>query len=506
MALFIGAGGVSSSQATEMTLVNANLSTNINAYTSVQYKLQNTQSRQLSFAGKGGGAAQLVISQRGNQWQLERSSPTFRALFQPVQQKGNFGQIKGQFFHQDGQNEIDALNEDVAELTTALQTLQQEISVETDADDKMEQMDELATISSEKNRLQRQVTTLVNRKVQLSTYPVYDLSQVFTHQYQGDFFLVEGDMLLLVNTAIRKLSYRDPLSKQIVMATELRYDVVAEANVKTNKISHNKPKNKLTLIRYQDTLLALNYAKQQLLLTRLEDAGLTAFARMIATLPLEPSKFEVKGEQLKTQYVWSEKGNHKTLDVFYKETGKRKNLIQVTASAETNVFDPKVQSKALEKHIGVLLVKGERLIEVKKVQTINGKKDTTWSQDIRSGIIQLGAEKIFVSKAEYYGYEGLWYLASWMSTNSITEKKIFLINGTEPISLTATLTNAGLVDITKSGKSLYQFSVDKNGFVTRLYFSPLEQELRLISKETTTTKANRVKVARYMELNRVVLL
>jgi hypothetical protein len=179
----------------------------------------------------------------------------------------------------------------------------------------------------------------------------------------------------------------------------------------------------------------------------------------------------------------------------------------VKVSAQTNVFDPKQSSTALEKHIGVLAVaKGQRLVELKKIQTINGKKDIGWDQDIRNGIIKLGPETIFVSKEDYYGYEGLWYLASWMSRNNIKLKRIFLINGTEPISLTAKLTKAGEVEISKAGNALYQFSVDSNGFVTNLFFTPSKQMLTLVSKETKTTKANKAKIKQYMQNNKIILL
>lgn len=482
------------------------ISSDINVYSSVQYTANGTQSRKLIYSPSYGAPAVLTMTVQGRKLVMNSGQERYRSLFHSEPKNGDYSQLKSLFFNSDDQERLKDLNEDIVDSDKELQQLRVEISKETDNDTKREKNNEMAQLVSEQQQLQQQVSRLNNRSKQLILLPVYDTAQVFAHRFQTDFFLIEGDYLQLIRTTTGRENYTDSLSKQALMISEIRYDVVAQARISQKKITSNKRTNKLLLKIYQDTLLGFNYGQKQLILTRLVDDSLTKFAQMLNTLALEPSRLAFKGEQLFTRYLWSKETEYKTLEVDYKETGKRKNLIQVRVSAQTNVFDPKVQSTVIEKHIGVLAIaKGDRLIELKKVQTINGKKDTSWDQDIRNGIIKLGQETIFVSKEEYYGYEGLWYLASWMKTNNIAEKKIFLINGTEPISLTASLTHNGVVDISKSGNSLYQFSVDKNGFVTRLYFVPLEQELLLISKETTTTKANKEKVKRYMQSNKVVL-
>ncbi len=507
LTLFVGSVCTLPGWAVQMGYDTGRLSSDINAYSSVQYRDNGNQSRKLIYSLNYGSPAVLTMTAQGSKLVMNSGQDRYRSLFNSGIKKGNYNHLKSLFFNSDDKEKLKDFNDDIADLEKELQQLRDELSKESDRDTKLKKNDELVKLTNEQRQLQQQVKILNNRRNQLATLPVFNIAQVFANRTQGDFFLIEGDNLQLIHTSIRRESYNDPLSKESLMITDSRYEVVSQASVRQQKITDNERFIKLSLQVYKDTLLSFDYAGQQLILTRLVDESLDKFAQMLKTMPLEPTKLAFKGEQLMTRYVWSNGEEHKILEVDYKETGKRKNLIQVRASAQTNVFDPKVQSTAIEKHIGVLAIaKGERLIELKKIQTINGKKDIGWDQDIRNGIIKLGQETIFVSKEEYYGYEGLWYLASWMKTNNIAEKKIFLINGTEPISLTATLTAGGIVNISKAGNSLYQFSVDNNGFVTRLYFVPLDQELRLISKETTTTKANKDKVKRYMQSNRVVLL
>ena len=75
----------------------------------------------------------------------------------------------------------------------------------------------------------------------------------------------------------------------------------------------------------------------------------------------------------------------------------------------------------------------------------------------------------------------------------------------EPIALTATL-KANALEITKAGKVLYRFTLDRANFITKFEFVPMGQTLNLISKDTETTKKNRQKLNAFMQANGVIRL
>lgn len=483
------------------------LSQNIADYSSSNYQKSDQSKRKLVYSQQGSNTKILTLIEHNNQREMQQGLNVFQPLFESVVKKSDYKSLKNIFVEQDDIKEKDDLMSELKQLDMKAEQLKSTLKNETDTKKKTSINSKLAKLSQQQRSLTKTINNFTRKQKRLMSLPVYDLAQVFSQAYKKVFFLTDKKSFYLVNSSTKRGSYQDSLSGKKLSVKNIEYRISRKIDLSAPE--DIKPVNArlLSLVFYQDTLLSFQYNKQTAVLSYLQDSNLTAFGKLLKNMPLEPERLSFKGEPLTTQYLWSHGGQQKVLTVTYKETGKRKNLIQVKASAQTNVFDPKQTSTALEKHIGVLAVaKGQRLVELKKVQTINGKKDIGWDQDIRNGIIKLGQETIFVSKEDYYGYEGLWYLASWMSINTINMKKIFLINGTEPISLTAKLIRVGEVEISKAGNALYQFSIDQNGFVTSLYFTPSKQRLNLIAKETKTTKSNKIKIKQYMQTNKIVLL
>ncbi|KJZ13763.1 hypothetical protein TW85_11205 [Marinomonas sp. S3726] len=493
--------------ANSASLANQGLSESIDHYSSINYQVRNSAQRQLTYAKPGTQTTILTLLESKNSLQLKQGIKAFQPLFQSVQKQQNYQNLKKAFIDQNGVERQADLTNELNELDQEVSALSTQVNNEKDVNKKAKLNSELGKLKQEQRNLEKAIKGIKRKQNSLTSLPVYDLSQVFAHAYKKNFFLVDSESLYLVNVKVTRARYQDSLSGKSLSVNELDYRIDSQITLASPNKFSRQDRSVLKLTYHQDTLMHFSYRQQEGVLSHLEDAALSEFARLLKSTPLEPKELSFKGETLTNLYLWSNADQEKTLEVSYKETGKRKNLIQVKVSAQTNVFDPKQSSTALEKHIGVLAVaKGQRLVELKKIQTINGKKDIGWDQDIRNGIIKLGPETIFVSKEDYYGYEGLWYLASWMSRNNIKLKRIFLINGTEPISLTAKLTKAGEVEISKAGNALYQFSVDSNGFVTNLFFTPSKQMLTLVSKETKSTKANKAKIKQYMQNNKIILL
>lgn len=501
-ALFINHGV----QANDYGLANQGLSQNIKAYSSVNYQ-NSTQTRQLSYSLLSSGSLGLVMGEENGKFNFQKGQNVFKPLFVSIQKKGNLAALKQRFVDQDDVEEKAELNADLILLNDKSARLTSDLKNESDVKKKQSIEKSISALVQKQRNVKKAINGIARRQTRLLSLKVYDISEVFAQTKKHDFFLVDDKAMYLVKPQTDRISYDDRLSGRTLSVNQVQYKLVSKVAFKLPNSYNKMNAIALKATYYQDTMMSMSYQNQSLVLSHLHNNDLVQFAQLLKTTPLEPKRLSFKGETLKTHYMWSDSGKQKTLEVTYKETGKRKNLIQVKASAQSNLFDPKQSSTALEKHIGVLAVaKGERLVELKKIQTINGKKDIGWDQDIRNGIIKLADETIFVSKEDYYGYEGLWYLASWMSSNNIQMKKIFLINGTEPISLTAKLIRAGELVISKAGNVLYQFNVDSNGFVTRLYFAPAKQTLVLIGKDTKTTLSNKAKVKQYMKTNKIVLL
>lgn len=492
--------------AADYSLASQGLSQSINDYSSINYQNTGQEKRELVYVQPSTGKKIVTLSEVNSQFKLLQSIPQVKPLFVSVKKQGNYQALKQIFVDQDDVEKQGELNNKLVQLDSEVSKLKQTLARAAETE-KASINDDLADLAQQQRNLRKAIKASKRRQTSILNLAVYDLSQVFDQGQKKAFFLLDSSALYLVNPESTRGSYQDPLSGKNLTVSKISYQIESKVEFNRPTVLKKLDYSVLNTIYYQNTLMSFSYNQQTAVLSHIKDKRLLAFSNLLKTLPLEPDTLSFKGETLTTRYLWSTSGKQKTLEVAYKETGKRKNLIQVKASAQTNLFDPKQTSTAIEKHIGVLAVaKGQRLVELKKVQTINGKKDISWVQDIRNGIIKLGEETIFVSKEDYYGYEGLWYLASWMSTNNIKTKKIFLINGTEPISLTATLTSVGQVVISKAGNTLYQFSIDKNGFVNRLFFAPSKQTLSLISKDTKTTKSNKAKVKQYMQTNKIVLL
>lgn len=489
------------------SLASQGLSESISDYSSINYQTNNGSQRQLTYSKPDTQSEILTLVESNNGLQFKKGVKTLQPLFASVQQKSSYKSLKQAFIDQDGVEKQADLTNELSELEQEAKDLSAQVSNEQDVNKKAKLKSELGKLEQEQRNLRKAIKGIKRKQTGLTSLPVYDLSQVFAHAYKKAFFLIDSESLYLVNVKSTRGRYQDGLSGKSLSVNELDYRIESQIALAAPNNFSRQNRSVLKLTYHQNTLIRFSYRQQNGVLSHLKDAALTQFAQLLKKTPLEPKDLSFKGETLTNLYLWSNADQEKTLEVSYKETGKRKNLIQVKVSAQTNVFDPKQASTAIEKHIGVLAVaKGQRLVELKKIQTINGKKDIGWDQDIRNGLIKLGPETIFVNKEDYYGYEGLWYLASWMSRNNIKLKRIFLINGTEPISLTAKLTKAGEVEISKAGNALYQFSLDSNGFVTNLFFTPSKQMLTLISKETKTTKANKAKIKQYMQNNKIILL
>lgn len=488
------------------SLKNEGLSQNVADYSSINYQYSGQSKRQLSYL-LNDGKTPLTLQQQGADYRMVSGLNSFQTLFNGINKQADYQKFKQGFIDQTSLDKQADYTQELTEVDNEVNQLSSKLKQTQDSDHKQAINEDLEDLYQQQRNLRKAINGVKRKQSRLLSLPVYSLNEVFAKARSSAFFLVDTASIYYVKPQKTKQSYQDALSKQTLSIKQFSYEL--ESKIEFNQPTKLKSVGKSILITryYQDTLLSFSYGAQTAYLNHIQDDTLNQLAKMLNTTPLEPKRLAFKGETLTTKYVWAESGKQKILEVTYKETGKRKNLIQVKASAQTNVFDPKQSSNAIEKHIGVLAqTKNGRLLELKKVQTINGKKDIGWDQDVRNGLIKLADEKIFVNKQDYYGYEGLWYLASWMSSKGVKEKKIFLINGTEPISLTASLTNNNQVEITKAGNLLYQFQLDSNGFVTRLYFAPSKQTLSLISKETPTTASNKAKVKHYMKANKIVLL
>lgn len=474
-------------------------------YSSTQFSVSGSVDRTLYYQSNKG--TQYVFGETGNGIKLTGLTQGEKNLFAANVSSKNYSKEK-QFLASGSLDQIKMLKAELGELSKEIKEVQASISAASSQEEKNKIIrEELSPLKKDKDRVTTKINRLDREVKAMDRKPVLSLFELYRKRPTGEVLVLHNQTLYLVSANKRSVRSNSPVARDSLSATKYVYTNLSfiKPGSKSATSGHNEAFFIVEVIRNTVTSYEFNGAQYRLI--RIEDQSVRELVSMAKITPTVPASFQFKGDVLTTIYQWKKSGGEtKSLLVEYKESGKKKNLIQVRTEAETQVYDPKTPSGNVEIHIGVLAAtKSGSLLELKKIQKTNDKVDGGWAFDYKKRLIKLGEEVLFVEKENYYGFEGLWYLAHWMSSQSISNQKIYLINGLEPIALTATL-KANVVEITKAGKVLYRFTLDRVNFITRFEFVPLNQTLELVSKDTQTTKKNRQKLNAFMQANGVIRL
>ncbi|MGF1763193.1 hypothetical protein [Aliivibrio kagoshimensis] len=484
---------------------NASFPTTSGAYTSTNFANTNKAPRTLYYAS-GGTANVLTLIDKGNRLSLSKGPKSITPLFSATVTSNKQYSNEKRKFASESANDLLSLKQDKKEFSNEVAELKLKVSKTKSNDDKADYLQEINALNSEIKKINAEIRRVEQGVATYKNLPILSLDELFSKQPNSRFFILQQGTLSLIVPNQQNTSLNTNITGAMQRGSQSIYTVKSSLKIGSTRV-HSDGSTLLHVEKVKDTVTEIRFAGKTYQLMRIEDEKVKAMSDMAKRFPTSPTSFSFKGETLTTSYVWNKSGGGaKKLLVEYKYTGKKKNLIQVKAQAETELFDPKTTSSNTEKHIGIMAkTKSGSLLELKKVQKVLDKVESSWVLDNKNRIIKLGEEILFVSKENYYGFEGLWYLAYWMKEGNLSSKKIFLINGTEPISLTATL-KGSKVEITKAGKVLYRFTMDSKGFVTQFEFVPLNQSLQLVDKQTDTTRANSKKITTYMQQNGVAKL
>lgn len=475
-------------------------------YSSTQFNPSEQVERQLFYRSDKGNEYHFNQSPKG--FELHSVSKGSHNIFSYIVPANNSFVEEKQLLVNGSIKSIKKLEGQLADTLEDIKSVKQKITAASSPEEKSEiAAEQLSPLSKKKSSLTSQIRRFETEVNVIIQQPVISLFDLFKTQPKGDVIVAHEQYLYLLRSVERRVTSKAEIIQGNRQARS--YSYVNRSYLKFGKNSSNRGDNEpfFTLEKFQNTVTGFNYDQVQYTLTRIEDTKIRDLLAKIKSTPVEPNSFEFKGDVLTTRYQWKKSNSEtKSLLVEYKHTGKKKNLIQVRTEGETQVYDPKTPSSNIVKHIGILApTKSGALLEIKKVQKTNDKIDGSWAFDYKKRLLKLGEQILVVEKENYYGFEGLWYLAYWMVDNAIQSKTVYLINGLEPIALTA-ISKGDQVEFTIGGKVMYRFSFDNNKFVKKLEFVPGSQVLELISKDTTTTVRNRNKLISYMQKNGIIKL
>lgn len=484
----------------------ASFSTDVKSYTSTQLTTSGDADRDLYYGSKG--SAQFVFTEKGSDINLTGRANNVENIFAVSQVPSNSYAREKRLLASESVVQVNGLLAQLGDINKSISAVQETLKTEPIQEKKSNIMrEELAPLKAQKNSIESQISKLNTQIAMIENMSFLSILDLFKSRPVGQVLVLHQGHLYLLRSNIKAAHSKNPIASQSGRAKIYNYMIDASIKVgeKSAQGARNKALMKVELSEY--TVLSFEFSGTVYSLLRIEDQSVRELVALAKKLPTVPTKFSFKDDVLTTTYQWNKSANEKlSLSVEYKESGKKKNLIQVKTTAETQLYDPKTLSGNIEKHIGILaLTKSGSLLELKKVQKTSDKTDGGWVFDHKKRLIKLGSEVLFVEKENYYGFEGLWYLTYVMADRGIASQKIYLINGLEPIALTATL-KSNKVEITKAGKVLYRFTLDSSKFITKFEFVPMNQSLELVSRDTRATIKNRQTLKAYMKNNGVIAL
>ena len=355
---------------------------------------------------------------------------------------------------------------------------------------------ELKDINQQISELRSRVHSLEYQRKKLADLTVYNAVAVLSVRPAGAFFLKTAKGLYLTEGTDTAEKLIHPLTGQSTFGKT--WAARASAVLKTNNSKTESTSEALmTLEIIERGVVTISLMSgQQYSLQRVYNDYVAKYEKLEKKHPVVVNKFAFKNDQLFLKYAQKNSSGSDVLNINLKYTGKKKNLVLIVAKSPIKIVDPENKSGATTSHIGVLAAAKKRLIELKKVEKVQGRVDSKWVQNYKKGLIKLGSTLLSVEGIDYYGWESLWYLASWMHINRLPDRKINLIIGQSVNGFSVKRINnsefgGSKIIVSRSGASVYEFSTDSKGFVRKYSFVPFKQNLEIQSIETTTTRNNK---------------
>lgn len=347
------------------------------------------------------------------------------------------------------------------------------------------------------------------KQLQTFSYPTYNFAYVLKNNPTGEFVIKTSNSIVLVKTQI---------DTDTIKVFNTRYNV----NVYKYKIKQAYKNNKpfdmsadYILKSYVDNngdLLAVNILDNGLdKVKKVTNRYLSQFLQEKKTRQVKVKNFSFNTQKLYASYVADKNGETKRLNVEY---SKVKRYTRVVLSSPVSLLDPENKSDETIKNVGFLASARGKLWEIKKVQLLDSQPVEVWSNSLKSSkmaIIYMNGGKenrniVFKNKGQlFYGFEGVFYLASWMKQNDKTEVILSFING--PLVFDATMKkDRNSYILTKQGRVIYQFDVDNRGFVTQIIYPSYDLDIKLDNLDNDTTIQNKQFLKQFQSSHNIKLI
>ena len=347
------------------------------------------------------------------------------------------------------------------------------------------------------------------KQVQNISYPTYNFAYVLKNNPTGEFVIKTPNSKILVETK---------MDTDTIKVFNAKYNV----NVYKYKIKQAYKNNKpfdmsadYILKSYVDNngdLLAVDVLENGLdKVKKVTNRYLSQFLQEKKTRQVKVKNFSFNTQKLYASYVADKNGETKRLNVEY---SKVKRYTRVVLSSPVSLLDPENKSDETIQNVGFLASARGKLWEIKKVQLLDSKPVEVWSNSFKSSKMAIrymsgGKEHqniVFKNQGQlFYGFEGVFYLASWMKQNDKTEIILSFING--PLVFDATMKKDGNSYIlTKQGRVIYQFDVDNRGFVTQIKYPSYDLDIKLDNLDNDTTIQNKQFLKQFQSSHNIKLI
>ncbi len=357
-----------------------------------------------------------------------------------------------------------------------------------------------------------QDTIIVSKEI---SYNSYNFTYILQNNiYDKKFVLKTSHGMMIVEVSTDNTKRNLPLFAQKQRVTKYKY-IVTQAFDKNGKTMGIKEDEILTkFIDQNGGLVAVEFLDDGVKnILKVKDAKLQEFLDEKASRVVTVDKFDFQKDKLYLSFINNTSSSSKRLNITYEM--KKKNIKTVLKSP-LSLFDPESKSSQIEQNVAILRnYKNQELYEIKKVQLIDGKSDVSWLNHPKKKVVVVEymtsgvKDKSVLSKSkgqQFYGIEGLFYLASWMDANSIKSKVFTYINGSLPFDATMKLTKPHHYEMQKGEQTIFSFTINKDGFVQKMQYPSYDMVLNLETIENDTTLENKDFLKNFKQQNNIKLI
>lgn len=352
---------------------------------------------------------------------------------------------------------------------------------------------------------------LLHEDEQLKNLNVYNFIYLLRNAVNDNLFILRtGKKDLVVKTTRSDERISSPLYPQKVDVIKYDYEALHVLD-ELDRLSDPGFENIMN--KYADkagNIVALKILDgDELKVQKVVNRALNTFLAEKKSRVVTVEAFDFSKEKIYLVYLSQSKTSQQRMNVTYSMEGKNiKSVVEVPIS----MLDPEKKTSQVAKHIGFLRdLNSSELFEMQKVEIVGGQVELKWLNNPKEKAVLVEnrgqKELIYKSKRQqFYAFEGLLYLVSWMKENAVEEKIITYMNGAQPFDATLRSVGAGSYVMEKSGNTIYKFNTNALGIVSNIEYPAYDLSIELESVSNDSTKENIRFLKSYQFQNNIIMV